>query len=58
MHHVNGNSIEKYTVADDGTVNIETYLTSADLSQYMTITDAQQIISDLVSQNVENEVIK
>ena len=58
VHHVNGNSIEKYTVADDGTVNIETYLTSADLSQYMTITDAQQIISDLVSQNVENEVIK
>lgn len=58
VHHVNGNSIEKYTVADDGTVNIETYLTSADLSQYMTITDAQQIISDLVSQNVESEVIK
>ena len=58
VHHINGNSIEKYTVADDGTVNIETYLTSADLSQYMTITDAQQIISDLVSQNVENEVIK
>ena len=58
VHHINGNSIEKYTVADDGTVNMETYLTSADLSQYMTITDAQQIISDLVSQNVESEVIK
>lgn len=58
VHHINGNSIEKYTVADDGTVNIDTYLTDADLSQYITKSEAQQIILDLIAQNVEDEVIK
>lgn len=58
VHHINGNSIEKYTVDENGTVNIETYLTDADLSKYITKSDAQQIISDLISQNVEDEVIK
>lgn len=58
VHHINGNSIEKYTVADDGTVNIDSYLTDADLSQYITKSEAQQIILDLIAQNVENEVIK
>ena len=58
VHHINGNSIEKYTVSDDGTVNINTYLTDTDLSQYITKSDAQQIILDLITQNVEDEVIK
>lgn len=58
VHHINGDSIEKYTVSDDGTVNINTYLTDTDLSQYITKSDAQQIILDLITQNVEDEVIK
>ena len=58
VHHINGNSIEKYTIDENGTVNTETYLTDTDLSKYITKSDAEQIISDLLSQNVEDEVIK
>ena len=58
VHHINGNSIEKYTIDENSIVNIETYLTDADLSKYITKSDAEQIISDLLSQNVEDEVIK
>lgn len=58
VHHINGNSIEKYTISADGTINIDTYLTDADLSQYINKEDAEQMILDLISQNVEDEVNK
>ena len=56
VHHITGNSIEKYTVADDGTVSIDTYLTNADLSQFINKEEAEQMISDLISNTVEDEV--
>ena len=56
VHHITGNSIEKYTVADDGTVSIDTYLTNADLSQFINKEEAEQMISNLISDTVEDEV--
>ena len=56
VHHITGNSIEKYTVDDDGTVSIDTYLTNADLSQFINKEEAEQMISDLISNTVEDEV--